>query len=120
MSDDELYLIHIRDAVNDINEFITGGRDEFMASKLVQAAVLYKLQTLAESTQRLSEAIKSTQPQVSWRAIRGLRNVLAHDYTNIRLEEIWNILERDLPPLKSAVAVMLNTLEQDDEQKPTP
>jgi uncharacterized protein with HEPN domain len=60
MSEDELYLVHIRDAVNDINEFIAGGRDEFMASKLIQAAVLYKLQTLAESTQRLSDTIKAT------------------------------------------------------------
>jgi uncharacterized protein with HEPN domain len=116
VNSDEIYLIHIRDAIHDINDFVIEGRDAFLASKLIQSAVLYKLQTLAESTQRLSDATKAARPEVSWRAIRGLRNVLAHDYTNIKLEEIWNIIERDLPTLKTAVEAMLQDLGQDPDK----
>ncbi len=114
MKEDRLYLTHIHEAIRDINDFVVDGRDTFLVSKLIQSAVLYKLQTLAESTQRLSETLKAAQPEVNWRAIRGLRNVLVHDYTGVNLEEIWNIIERDLPPLKTAVEALLHMPDQDE------
>ena len=118
MNEDRLYLTHIHEAISDIDDFVIDGRDAFLASKLIQSAVLYKLQTLAESTQRLSDTLKATRPEVDWRAIRGLRNVLAHDYTSINLEEIWNIVERDLPQLKTAVDTLLNLPDQDEGDSP--
>ena len=51
-----------------------------MQSDLVQDAVVRNLQTLAESSQKLSEKVKNTQTGVDWRAIAGFRNVLVHDY----------------------------------------
>jgi uncharacterized protein with HEPN domain len=115
VSDDKLYLVHIRDCINDINEFVAEGRDVFMVSRLIQAAVLYKLQTASESTQRLSDAVKNTHPEVNWRAIRGFRNVVVHNYISVKLEEVWNIIERDLPVLKNAVETILQSLEPDEE-----
>ena len=47
---------------------------------MVQDAVLRRLQTLAESSQRLSEEIKTSIPSIDWRNISGFRNILFHDY----------------------------------------
>ena len=107
MRDDKVYLRHILEAVRRIEEDVGGGREPFMASHMAQDAVLRNLQTLAESSQRLSEAAKGTRADVEWRRISAFRNVLVHNYLGIDIEMVWEIVQRDLPPLKRAVAGML-------------
>jgi uncharacterized protein with HEPN domain len=85
-----------------------------MASKLIQAAVLYKLQTMAEATQLLSETIKATHPEIDWSAIRGFRNRIVHGYLSINLTIVWNIVMNDVPPLRHAITAMLSSTESND------
>ncbi|HEX8829651.1 MAG TPA: DUF86 domain-containing protein [Longimicrobium sp.] len=62
---------------------------------------------MAESTQRLSHAVKAAHPAVEWRAISGFRNVIVHNYLGIDLEEIWKIVQQDVPTLKEAAQLQL-------------
>ena len=62
---------------------------------------------MTESTQRLSDALKIAHPDVEWRRIIAFRNVLVHDYLGIDLEQIWEIIQHDIPTFKQAIAVML-------------
>lgn len=64
------------------------------------------LQILAESTQRLSPAVKATEAQIPWGKIAGLRNRLVHGYPYIDQENIRAIVEEDLPPLEEALQRM--------------
>lgn len=61
------------------------------------------LQTLAESSQRLSEQAKATEPHVPWRELSGFRNVIVHGYLGVDLSAIWLVIEQDLPPLGQAI-----------------
>ena len=72
----------------------------------MQDAVIRNLQTIAESTQRLSDSIRATEPEVPWRAIAGFRNVLVHDYFEIDLEVVWSVVDQDAPKLVAAVERM--------------
>lgn len=76
----------------------------------MQDAVIRNLQTLAESSQRLSDDIKATEPQVPWRELSGFRNVIVHGYLGIDLGAVWLVVEHDLPPLATAVARMFSRL----------
>lgn len=108
MKDDKLYLIHINECIGRIESYIEGKtKQDFLDSELIQDAVIRNLQTLAESTQRLSDAAKESQNKVDWFKIAGFRNVLVHDYLGIDIERIWNILEKELPGLKEAIEQML-------------
>ena len=107
MKEDVVYLRHMLECIRRIEENSAGGRAQFMGSHTLQDAVLRNLQTLAESTQRLSLALTDTHPAIPWRRIAAFRNVLVHNYLGIDLETIWDILQRDVPPLKRAVVVML-------------
>ncbi|MBI5669604.1 MAG: DUF86 domain-containing protein [Chloroflexi bacterium] len=113
MNPDRLYLTHISESIADIEVFVAEGKEEFFTSRKTQAAVLYRLQTLAESTQRLSENLKARHPEVDWVSIRGFRNRLVHDYLNTNLNVVWNVVENFLPPLKMAVQAMLASLQDD-------
>jgi uncharacterized protein with HEPN domain len=110
MKDDRLYLIHINECIGRIERFVSSGKESFMASDLIQGAVLRTLQVLAESTQRLSEPLKAKKPEGEWGKIAGFRNVLVHDYLDIDLEQVWNIVELDLPTLKRQVEEILQDL----------
>ncbi len=109
MKDDEFYLKHILECIADVQEYTKGGKTSFLSSKLVQDATLRKLQILAESTTRLSNAIKDQHSEVNWRAMRGFRNIVVHDYLNIELEIVWAIVESELPVLEGAVRQLLNS-----------
>jgi uncharacterized protein with HEPN domain len=111
VKDDRLYLIHITECIARIEEYTAGGSDAFFGDRKTQDAVVRNLQTLAESTTRLSEAVKLSRPDVDWRAIAGFRNVAVHDYLGIDAKRIWHIVEHDLPDLKSKIAAVLASLQ---------
>jgi uncharacterized protein with HEPN domain len=75
---DRVLLAHMRDCLGRILEYTNAERSRFEASRLVQDAVIRNLQTLAESSQRLSSEIKATEPQIPWRDLAGFRNVIVH------------------------------------------
>ena len=107
MKDDRLYLIHISECIERIDSYVSGmDKEAFMASSLVQDAVIRNLQTMAESTQRLSGRLKETQPEIDWYKIAGFRNILVHDYLGVDIESVWNIIENEIPALKKAVQEM--------------
>lgn len=101
MRDDRLYIHHILDCIRRIGCYCQNGEEAFRASELIQDAVLRNLQTLAESTQRIGDRLKSLHPEVDWRAIAGFRNVLVHDYLGVNLERVWEIVSVHLPVLES-------------------
>lgn len=108
MKDDKLYLIHISECIERIESYVSGtDKEAFMASSLVQDAVIRNLQIMAESTQRLSDQLKESQPMIDWYKIAGFRNVLAHDYLGVDVQRVWNIVEKEIPLLKKAVCAML-------------
>ena len=107
MKDDRVYLRHILDCIRRVEEDTAGGKDAFLSSHTLQDAVLRNLQTMTESTQRLSESTKEHHPEIEWRQIAAFRNVLVHDYLGIDLERVWEITRHDVPALKATVLSML-------------
>lgn len=103
---DRVLLAHIRKCIDRIQDYTGGDRSAFLASRLVQDAVAGNLQTLVESTQRLSDSMEATVPTIPWRAISGFRNVLTHGYLGLDPEVIWSVVEKDLPDLAQAVVRM--------------
>ncbi len=110
---DKVLLIHIQSSIENIRQYTGVKRDTFFGSQLVQDAVLRNLQTLAESTQRLSKPLKATEPGIPWQEIAGFRNVLTHSYLGLDLDVIWNVLEHDLDALSEAVERMTQFIEGD-------
>jgi uncharacterized protein with HEPN domain len=108
MKDNAVYLHHIIECIRRIEENVKEGRERFTDSHTLQDAVIRNLQTMAESTQCLSDDLKKAHPTVEWYRIAAFRNVLVHDYLGIDIERIWEITQRDVPGLKQAILAMLN------------
>lgn len=107
---DRVLLAHMRDCLDRVLEYTNAERSRFDTSRLVQDAVIRNLQTLAESSQRLSSEIKGTEPLVPWRELAGFRNVIVHGYLGVDLGAVWLVVEQDLPALTAAVDRMATRL----------
>jgi uncharacterized protein with HEPN domain len=105
---DRVLLAHMRDCLDRIHEYTNGERSRFDGSRLVQDAAIRNLQSLAESSQHLSDEIKGTEPRVPWRELAGFRNVIVHGYLGVDLGAVWLVIEQDLPTLAEAVDRMVN------------
>ncbi len=107
MKDDLVYLRHILDCLNAIQEYLAGGKEAFFHDRKTQKATLRELQELAESSQHLSSVLRDRYSQIPWRDIAGFRNVLVHDYLGLNLSRIWQIIEHELPTLRKVVEEVL-------------
>jgi uncharacterized protein with HEPN domain len=102
VKDDVVYLKHVLRCIARVEEYSAGGREAFFASSLIQDGVIRNLQTLAESSKRLSESIKEAYPDVDWTGLVGFRNVLVHDYLGLDLSLVYRAVEHNIPKLKRA------------------
>ena len=103
MKDDKVYLQHIGDCINRITEYVREGQQVFFQDTKTQDAVLRNLQTLAESARRISPQFLEAHREIPWRNIAGFRNVLVHDYLGVDLQQVWNVVDKDLPQLREAL-----------------
>jgi uncharacterized protein with HEPN domain len=111
VKDDRIYLKHILRCIARIEEYTAGGRESFFSSHLIQDGVIRNLQTLAESSQQLSDRVKASQSSADWKGLAGFRNVLVHDYLGVDLELMYRAVEQDVPQLKLACETALQGLE---------
>lgn len=91
MRDEGLYLDDIVEAVDHIQQFVSGlSREDFLASELIKSAVLQKLSIIGESSSKISTKIKVQYPQIDWAAMKGLRNIAVHAYFDINWQTVWD------------------------------
>jgi len=83
-------------------------RSSFPGDKLVQVWVIHHLQVIGEAAAGLSARAKSDMPDIPWREIAGMRNILVHAYFRVDPEEVWTVVERDLPLLQERLEKKLS------------
>jgi len=84
----------MHDALSAVREYTAGGRAAFNASPMIQDAVLRNLEVIGEAVKGLDASTRSRAPDVPWRRIAGMRDVLIHHYFGVDLEVIWRVVER--------------------------
>jgi uncharacterized protein with HEPN domain len=110
MRDDRERILDMLEAIENIERYAGKGREVFEKDELIQTWVVHHLEIIGEAASRLGGEIRSLHPEVSWARIVAMRNVLAHEYFGIDLEEVWQVVERDLDELKERLNVIAEEL----------
>jgi uncharacterized protein with HEPN domain len=97
--DQGVYLEHILECIGRVQRYTAGGLESLTTDQMTQDAVMRNLQVLAESCMRMSGEIRERRREIDWKGIAAFRNVVVHDYLDLDLEKIWEIIQVDLPPL---------------------
>ncbi|MCX7017995.1 MAG: DUF86 domain-containing protein [Candidatus Sumerlaeota bacterium] len=108
LRDARLYLDDILEAAAQIREYTAlTDYEAFVRDRKTQDAVVRNLEIIGEAAGRLPESIKAGAPDIEWRKIVGLRNILAHEYFGISLPVVWDVAQNKLGPLETACQKLL-------------
>ena len=110
MRDGNERLLDILEAIEEIERYAVRGRAAFFQDELVQVWMVHHLQVIGEAAARLPPELRSASPGVPWKQVIGLWNVLVHAYFRVDPDEIWVVVDRDIPALREEVVALLSTL----------
>lgn len=106
--DVHIYLEDILDSIHKIEEYIHDMTFiSFEDNYHTQDAVMRRLEIIGEATSKLPHEYIESNPQVEWRKMKGLRNIIIHDYGSVDIKQIWAIITTDLPHTKIQIEHIL-------------
>lgn len=100
---DEQVLRDLAEFVEAAADIVARGREAFLSDdadgRLLRYAARTVVVNVSSAADRFSDGLRDAHPEVDWRAIRGIRNRIAHDYAGVNDEIVWVALERNIPEL---------------------
>ena len=107
----EFLLAYILESIGHAEDHLAGiTQDEYLKDVRIQDAVLRRLEIIGEAVKNLPSDLFSSHPEIPWKQIAGMRDILIHEYFGVDLLETWETVMKDLPPLRNAVTDMLSRL----------
>src|SRR5689334_23977703 len=107
--DYSVYLEDVRDAIDRIRRYTDGlSREQFENDEKTVDAVVRNLEVIGEAVKQIPERIRTAYPDIEWKKIAGLRDILAHQYFRIDMDIVRDILENKLPQLYQQVNLILS------------
>ncbi|MBC8504143.1 MAG: DUF86 domain-containing protein [Chloroflexi bacterium] len=90
-------------AIESIESYALESYDAFLADHKTQDAILYNLIIIGEAANQISEDFQDQHHLIPWSSMIGTRNIIAHGYDQVKLQIVWEILQRDLDTLKREI-----------------
>lgn len=108
----ELYLFDIVNSIDKIKRYteeIT--YEELVTNELIFDAVVFNLQIIGEAVKNIPQDIRDMYPQIEWRKIAGLRDIIAHAYFTIDSQIVWDIIQNKLTNLETCIREIILSLD---------
>jgi uncharacterized protein with HEPN domain len=112
--DVKAFLYDILESANDVIEFTKDiGYNEFINNKMIRYAVIRALEIIGEASRYINNDFREKYPNVPWKEMVGLRNILIHKYFGIDYILLWKIVKEDIPKIKKEVERVLKDIENE-------
>ena len=114
MNDKDLFrLKHIYNSITKIDHLVNllHTQDNFETNWIEQDAIIRNLEIIGEAAINISDDLKQKYPDISWKEIKGMRNIVTHQYFGVELNEIWNTVINDIPLLKKQIQQIIENIE---------
>ncbi len=100
MRDQTLYLKDITDYAGKAIEFTKGiTLSAFLADEKTCLAVIRCIEVIGEAAGKLDDNIRAHYPEIPWKSVANMRNILIHNYAGVDLEKVWDTVMKDIPEL---------------------
>jgi len=106
MKNARLPLEHIRDAMRFLLEHVHEKKD-IEKDVVLRYAVERNFTVIGEAAKRVPESVRKKNPQIPWKEMSGMRDVIIHEYDEIDLNEVWGTIQRDIPPALQSIDRLL-------------
>lgn len=108
-----IYILDILGAIDLINEYCQK-MDEvaFSQNTLIQDAVIRRFQIIGEAAAQIPQEMRRQFSDIPWKQIISFRNLIIHDYANVKYGKVWEVIEVELPKLKKQLLLAKTVLEK--------
>lgn len=104
-------MSHMLDAIAEIESYLANADlDIFLSNSMMRFASIKQLEIIGEASDHIAPDTKLRFSEVEWNQIKGLRNILVHEYFGVDSILVWEIIQKDLPDLKRKVQDILDSL----------
>lgn len=104
-----LYLSDILTSISKIERYTKEmSYEQLIADELTLDAVVYNLQIIGEAVKNIPLEVRDRYPQVEWRKIAGLRDIIAHAYFTIDDQIVWDIIQNKLSNLRNDIEQIIS------------
>lgn len=115
---DHTWLADMLVAARLAQQFVSGvSREELDADVMRESAVIRQLEIVGEAATRVSPDFRAAHPEIPWREIIGMRNVLIHAYQKVQSEEVWNAATISVPELIAVIEPLVAAAEKREEDR---
>ncbi|MBI4339910.1 MAG: DUF86 domain-containing protein [Chloroflexi bacterium] len=83
--------------------------EQFCTNDMVLDAVIRNVAVIGEATRAVPDYFQALHPEVPWASMRGMRNILIHEYFDTDLEVLWSTVRDDVPPLIPILQALIST-----------
>ena len=111
--DVRVFLEDILESIEKIEEYTTDiNEEEFYENTFVQDAVIRRLEIIGEAVKNIPDDFRVKFPDIPWRQIAGMRDVLIHAYFGVNLRRVWKVIKEDIPELKLKILKILEDINE--------
>ncbi|RLF70239.1 MAG: DUF86 domain-containing protein [Thermoplasmata archaeon] len=108
------YILDILSSIQEIEEFVEGmDIEDFVEDRKTVNAVIRSLEVMGEAVKKTPPEIRERYPEIPWRYIAGMRDKLIHEYHGVDLEIVWEVIDKEIPPLKPLFEKILDELKEE-------
>ncbi len=110
----KVYLEDIVESLDIIKEYVKDKKEEdFLNNRQLQDAVIRRFEIVGEATKQIPDSFRNKYPEIPWRKMAGLRDVLIHNYSGVSIGRVWKMIMNDLNKTEKSISEIIN-------QFPTP
>lgn len=110
--DPRVFIGHILESIQLIENYAYDlTLQEFQKNRALQDAIIRRLEIIGEAVKNLGGPFKTKYPEIPWKSMAGMRDILIHEYFDIDLSLTWSVVKRELPSIKKRLEQILESLE---------
>lgn len=113
MRNDIERLIDIIDAIERIERYSKINKNLFETDELIQTWMVHNIQIIGEAAGKIAKEFQEQHPTIPWRSIGSMRNIIVHAYFKVDLDEVWNVIQNELPILKGQIQKLIDNTNSD-------
>jgi uncharacterized protein with HEPN domain len=107
------YILDVLSSIQEIEEFTEGMEvGEFIGDRKTVNAVIRSLEVMGEAAKKIPAEIRNRHPKIPWKYLAGIRDKLIHEYHGVDLEIVWEVVKKEIPPMKPKFEKILEELKE--------